>query len=66
MFFARFALYIQEKEESELRPVFTDEGVTFVYIKVGRDIDLEWLQISNFEIDTVQQSVATSSNKTQQ
>lgn len=29
----RFSLYIQEKDEMELRPVFTDEGVTYVYIK---------------------------------
>eukprot|EP01038_Epipyxis_sp_PR26KG_P010148 gene10148-13651_t len=29
----RFSLYIQEKDEMELRPVFTDEGITFVYIK---------------------------------
>jgi AP-1 complex subunit mu len=30
----RFSLYIQEKDEMELRPVFTDEGITFIYIKV--------------------------------
>lgn len=29
----RFSLIIQEKEESELRPVFTEEGITFVYTK---------------------------------
>ena len=29
----RFATYISEKEELEHRPVFTDEGYTFVYIK---------------------------------
>jgi len=29
----RFAIYIQERDEMELRPVFTDEGITFVYIK---------------------------------
>jgi len=29
----RFASYIHEKEEMEQRPVFTDEGYTFVYIK---------------------------------
>lgn len=29
----RFSLYIQEKEESELRPVFTEDGITYVYIK---------------------------------
>ena len=31
----RFSLYIQEKEELELRPVFTIDGVTFVYVKVA-------------------------------
>ena len=30
----RFSLYIQEKDEMELRPVFTVDGVTYVYIKV--------------------------------
>lgn len=29
----RFSLYIQEKEEIELRPVFTIDGVTFLYVK---------------------------------
>jgi len=29
----RFSLIIQEKEESELRPVFTEEGITFIYTK---------------------------------
>mmetsp|Transcript_802 Transcript_802/g.801 ORF Transcript_802/g.801 Transcript_802/m.801 type:complete len:425 (+) Transcript_802:80-1354(+) len=29
----RFAVYVQERDEMELRPVFTDEGITFVYIK---------------------------------
>ena len=32
----RFASYIHEKEEMEQRPVFTDEGYTFVYIKVTK------------------------------
>ena len=31
----RFSLYIQEKEEIELRPVFTIDGVTFLYVKVA-------------------------------
>jgi len=34
----RFSLYIQEKEEMELRPVFTVEGITYIYIKVILDI----------------------------
>lgn len=29
----KFSLFIQEKDEYELRPVFTDEGITYVYIK---------------------------------
>ena len=29
----RFAQHIQEKEETELRPVFTEEGITYAYIK---------------------------------
>jgi len=29
----RFSLQIQEKDEMELRPVFTEDGITFVYIK---------------------------------
>lgn len=29
----KFSMIIQEKEESELRPVFTEEGVTYIYIK---------------------------------
>ena len=28
-----FALYLQEKEEAEQRPVFTEEGFTYVYVK---------------------------------
>jgi AP-1 complex subunit mu len=32
----RFSLYIQEKEEMELRPIFTVDGITYVYIKVDR------------------------------
>lgn len=31
----KFALHIQEREESELRPVFTEEGITYVYIKAN-------------------------------
>lgn len=30
----RFSMHIQEKDEMELRPVFTEDGITFVYIKV--------------------------------
>eukprot|EP01041_Mallomonas_annulata_P012490 gene12490-26293_t len=33
----RFSQYIQERDEIEHRPVFTDEGITFVYIKVFKD-----------------------------
>eukprot|EP01036_Dinobryon_divergens_P033678 gene33678-43527_t len=29
----KFSLIIQEKDEMELRPVFTDDGITYVYIK---------------------------------
>eukprot|EP00614_Pseudopedinella_elastica_P016658 CAMPEP_0172648428 /NCGR_PEP_ID=MMETSP1068-20121228/241266_1 /TAXON_ID=35684 /ORGANISM="Pseudopedinella elastica, Strain CCMP716" /LENGTH=522 /DNA_ID=CAMNT_0013462749 /DNA_START=147 /DNA_END=1715 /DNA_ORIENTATION=- len=29
----RFSTYIQDTEESEMRPIFTEEGYTFVYIK---------------------------------
>lgn len=29
----RFSLHIQEKDEMELRPVFTEDGITYVYIK---------------------------------
>ena len=31
---SRFSLHIQEKDEMDLRPVFTEEGITYVYIKV--------------------------------
>jgi AP-1 complex subunit mu len=34
-FFCRFSLHIQEKEETELRPVFTEDGITYIYIKVN-------------------------------
>lgn len=34
----RFAQHIQEKEEMELRPVFTLEGITYVYIKCNNII----------------------------
>ena len=34
----RFSLHIQEKEEMELRPVFTEDGVTYVYIKCNNVI----------------------------
>lgn len=30
----RFSLYVQEKDEVEMRPVFSIDGLTFVYIKV--------------------------------
>ena len=30
----KFSLHIQEKDEMELRPVFTLDGVTYAYIKV--------------------------------
>ena len=30
----RFSFHIQEKDEMDLRPVFTEDGVTYVYIKV--------------------------------
>lgn len=29
-----FTSYVQEKEDFEQRPVFTEDGFTFVYIKV--------------------------------
>ena len=29
----KFSLTIQEKDENDLRPVFTEEGVTYIYIK---------------------------------
>ena len=31
----KFTTYMQEKEELEQRPVFTEDGFTFVYIKVS-------------------------------
>lgn len=31
----RFSLHIQEKDEDELRPVFTEDGITYVYIKMN-------------------------------
>lgn len=31
---ARFTQYVQEKDDSEQRPVFTEDGYTFVYLKV--------------------------------
>lgn len=34
----RFSLHIQEKDEMELRPVFTEDGITFVYIKCNNII----------------------------
>lgn len=29
----RFSLHIQEKDEVDLRPVFTEDGITYVYVK---------------------------------
>ena len=29
----RFSLHIQENDESDLRPVFTIDGITYIYIK---------------------------------
>ncbi len=37
----KFATYIQERDENELRPVFTDDGITFVYIKVSMCVDFK-------------------------
>lgn len=34
----RFSLYIQEKEEVELRPVFSIDGLTFVYVKCNNTL----------------------------
>lgn len=36
----RFSLIIQEKDETDLRPVFTEDGITYVYIKVIKYIKL--------------------------
>jgi hypothetical protein len=36
MLINRFSLHIQEKDEMDLRPVFTEDGVTYVYIKVRK------------------------------
>lgn len=33
-FSTRFSLHIQENDETDLRPVFTEDGITYVYIKV--------------------------------
>lgn len=32
---SKFTHYVQEKDDSEQRPVFTEDGYTFVYLKVG-------------------------------
>jgi hypothetical protein len=37
----RFSLHIQEKDEVELRPVFTEDGITYIYIKVHESEALE-------------------------
>jgi AP-1 complex subunit mu len=29
----KFSLHIQENDETDLRPVFTEDGITYVYIK---------------------------------
>lgn len=34
---AKFTHYVQERDDSEQRPVFTEDGYTFVYLKVRRD-----------------------------
>lgn len=34
----RFSLYVQEKDEMEMRPVFSIDGLTFVYIKCNNII----------------------------
>ena len=31
----RFSQYIQDKDEMDQRPIFTEEGHTFAFIKVG-------------------------------
>lgn len=33
---AKFTHYVQERDDSEQRPVFTEDGYTFVYLKVRR------------------------------
>ena len=30
-------MHIQEKDEMDLRPVFTEDGITYIYIKVCED-----------------------------
>jgi AP-1 complex subunit mu len=31
----KFSYILQEREESEMRPVFTEEGITYIYVKVN-------------------------------
>lgn len=35
----KFSSHIQEKDEMELRPVFSLDGVTYAYIKVSVSLD---------------------------
>ena len=32
--FCRFAVMLREKEDTELKPVFTEGGTTYIYVKV--------------------------------
>lgn len=36
----RFANYIQERDEMEQRPIFTDGGLTFAFIKVAKSMQV--------------------------
>lgn len=59
---ARFSLHIQEKDEMELRPVFTEDGITFVYIKVIFDVIVFYMKLM-FLGNLVQQFTFNGRNK---
>lgn len=48
LYTSRFAKYLAEKEEMDLRPVFSEDGITYVYIKV--DTTLGFLSVSRREL----------------
>ena len=46
----RFAVMLREKEDTELKPVSTEDDITYIYVKVGFVVEvfrIEWKSVSS-------------------
>lgn len=53
---ARFTHYVQDRDDSEQRPVFTEDGYTFVYLKVRCSLSLSVISVRFFDSLTLARS----------